>query len=273
MPYRLEGFAGIGLSEALLELLIEEHRRDRLPALEMLWRYFRNPLEPAGVTDDRPGRTTTTPRRYRAGQEVGLPPRLTGEPDPDAPLVDDRAKPRREVVVENDIGWRIQTMVDFMFGAPLQITSTAPDEARRREIERVIDAVWEASGGIGLLQDAALLGNVFGYVDFVVRLNERGLIGGPTRVARALDAASGTAMANLIKIETIDPRRGVPVLNRDDYRKIDGYVVHFERELNEVQTRRARARASTSNRSARRWTRSAPCRRSRGAWCGRGLAT
>jgi len=227
MGYRLEGFAEIGLDERMLELLIAEHERQRVPHLDVLWRYFRNPLEA-----DRLG------GRPRSGQEAGLPSRLTGEAEPG--LIDDRSRPRREVVVENDIAWRIQTMVDFMFGKPVQIVSTAPDEGRRREIERVLDAVWEASGGIGLLQDMALLGSVFGYVDLVVRLNEGMLASGRARLDSALRSGSGDALAELVRIEPIDPRRGIPVIDQDDYRKLAGYAVHFERELNEPEEKKRR---------------------------------
>ncbi|MEM7622249.1 MAG: phage portal protein [Planctomycetota bacterium] len=245
MAYRLEGFAGIGLSDEMLELLLSEHRQHTLPRLETLWRYFRNPLEVRGqhlrpaAPNANPGNTgahhTSGLQRFRSAQEDGLPARLTGAPDPAAPLADDRVRPRREIVIENDIAWRIQTMIDFMFGKPVQILSTASDPIRRREIERVLDAVWEASGGIAMLQDAALTGHVFGHVDLVLRLNERLLAGGAARFTAALDTASGGDLAHLIRIETIDPRRGVPIISAADYRVIDGYVIHFDRPLNEVQ--------------------------------------
>lgn len=225
MAYRLDGFAGIGLDDATLELLLEEHRRRRVPRLQMLWNYFRNPLEPVGPTPAFSGERP----RLRAAQEAGLPARLTGSRDEDGVLVDPRTRPRREVVIENDIAWRIQTMVDFMFGKPVQVISTAADEGKRRRIERTLDAVWEASGGIGLLQDMALLGHVYGYVDLVLRLDETGLIRGGPRLASALASGSVDALAELIRIETVEPRRGVPVLNADDYRRIDALVIHLER--------------------------------------------
>jgi hypothetical protein len=99
------------------------------------------------------------------------------------------------VVIENDIAWRVQTMVDFMFGKPVRILSTAADEeTRARTIERVLDAVWEASGGIGLMQDAALLGHVHGYVDLLVRIDEAALTKGGRR-RRAGERGAGISLS------------------------------------------------------------------------------
>lgn len=221
MSYRLEAFSGVGLDEALLSLVIDEHTTGRMPRLEKLWAYFRNSLEPVGRGRDL--RPTLQPAQRR-----GLPPRLLGSPDA---VYDDRAS-AREIVIENDIGWRIETMVDFMFGKPVQILSTAADEQARRTIERALDAVWEASGGIGLLQDMALLAHVYGYVDLIIRIDEPAL-----RSARTLGQASGAAIAraaDAIRIEVVEPTRGIPLQNPDDYRDLDAYVVHFEREINEV---------------------------------------
>jgi hypothetical protein len=99
--HRLEAFADVGLNEALLRLLIAGHARTARPR------------------SSASGATTATHRiprnahdRPRLAQEEGLPLRLR------------RATPHhrrphaREVVIENDIAWRIQSMVDFMFGKP-----------------------------------------------------------------------------------------------------------------------------------------------------------
>lgn len=210
MPDRFEGIADAGLDGAFLKLVLDEHRRAALPRLERMWAYFRDEGEPVG------------PSGMRGGQAEGLPARFrTGEPG------------EREIVIENDIAWRVQTMVDFMFGKLVRILSTAEDEGVRGLIERVLDAVWEASGGIGLLQDLALLGHVYGHVDLVLRIDEAGL----TRrgaLASALGEGSRDALAELIRVEVVEPRRGVPVLNPDDYRRLDAFVIHFERGLNEV---------------------------------------
>ncbi len=218
MPFRLEPFDHLGLSDDLLRLVIDEHRSRTVPRLERLWTYYRNPCEGTSRRGWRDGRSG---RGYRLGQEQGLPDRLTGARDP---AVDDRAHKRHEVVIENDIAWRVQSMVDFMFGKPVQILSTARDEGMRRTIERVLDGAWEASGGIALLQDMALLGHVYGHVDLLLRTDEA--------LAGVDDAIAG---ADLLRIEVIDPTRGIPILDPADYRRVLAYVIHFERELNEVE--------------------------------------
>src|SRR5689334_4142564 len=111
MTHRLEAFADVGLTQAMLRVAIGDHRRG-LPRSEKLWAYYRNPLRPVGLAGDswsslrsdwsRPGRW------YRQAQECGLPARLVGRAGTDRPLTDDRSAARREVVIENDIAWRVQ---------------------------------------------------------------------------------------------------------------------------------------------------------------------
>ena len=67
MAYRLDAYSGVGLDEALLRLVIDEHRTAMIPRLEQLWAYYRNPSTPVGVGS-----------RRRLAQEEGLPTRLTG---------------------------------------------------------------------------------------------------------------------------------------------------------------------------------------------------
>lgn len=228
MVYRLEAFSDVGLDGPLLSLLIEQHERSVRPRLSRLWRYYRNPAE-----------MRTPGQRPRLAQEAGLPARLTGSGRD--PALDDRGWSRREIVIENDIGWRIQAMVDFMFGKPVAIVSTARDEGLRRTIERVLDAVWEASGGISLLQDAALLGHVYGHVDLLLRINEEAGARGPRKLPAPGPAPSGeldtliAAATALARVEVVEPTRGIPLLSTADYRAIDAYIIHFERELNTVR--------------------------------------
>lgn len=262
MGYSLAPFAGIGLSGALLELAIAEHQQRVLPGLRRLWEYYRNPAR-GGVWGGRAG-GTPAPHRARLAQECGLPGRITGERGDGDAGRDDRNW-KREAVIENDIGWRVQLMVDFMFGKPVQIASLAPEESRRREIERVLDAVWERSGGIALLQDMALLGHVYGHVDLLLRaVGGVGGVGGaawgggagvwgrgmqsgrglsalgpastpaPAPAGADLDAVVERA-AEAVRVEVVEPTRGIPILDPADYRAVLAYVVHFERELNEVE--------------------------------------
>lgn len=229
MAYRLAAFSDVGLDEALLKLVIDEHTSRVLPRLEKLWTYYRNPLRPVGpgAAWRRPEDGWSRPGAwYRSAQEIGLPARLVGRP---APLSDDRTGSRREVVIENDIAWRIHAMVDFMFAKPMTIVSTARDESLRRRVEQALDLVWEASGGIALLQDMALLGHVYGHVDLVLRIDD-GLAG--------LSGSDGDGLARAarhIRVEVVEPRRGIPLLDPSDYRRLAAYVLHFEREGNAVE--------------------------------------
>lgn len=212
MSYRLSAFSDVRLDQAKLNLVIDEHERGRVPRFDTLWTYYRNPLQPVGVGRGPSGRW------YRQPQEQGLPARLRTTAA--HPLPDDRAE-RREVVIENDIAWRIQAMVDFMFGKPVAIRSTAR-EAKRTLIERVLDQVWEQSGGIALLQDIALMGHVFGHVDLLIRVDEDRL----ARTAAApADADAALAAASAITIEVVEPRRGIPLQNPHDYRLLDAYII------------------------------------------------
>ncbi|MEL7240196.1 MAG: hypothetical protein AAGK78_15165, partial [Planctomycetota bacterium] len=109
-------------------------RGERAQRFRRLWAYYENPMQVAG---HRLGSTSTldaSDRPYHQAQEWGLPPRITGyisgdEPADPAALADHE---RKEVVVENDIGWRIDTGVDFLFGRSVVVDSLAPDEAQAR---------------------------------------------------------------------------------------------------------------------------------------------
>ncbi len=227
MPYSLEPFKSIGLTEPLLRALLADHDRRRRPWLERLWAYYRNPAVGAPPAPDE---------RPTLAQEAGLPPRLRGGRNAAS---DDRGS-QREIVIENDIGWRIHALVDFMFGKPVSLVSGARDAAVRRGVERVLDAVFEASGGAQMLQDMALLAAVYGHVDLMLR---------PDALFDAADAARGSAspadpaaveqaaeLAPLARIELVEPRRATPLLHPDDYRRIDALIVRYSREVNEVET-------------------------------------
>src|SRR4051812_8913592 len=165
-------------------------RIDRLlnidaPRLRRLWAYYRNPMQPRPVPPDESG----SDRPYRQAQEWGLPSRITGARSGSSEVfvtqpVDGVA--RKEVVIENDIGWRIDTMVDYLFGKPIVVSSAAPDPQRRELISLLLRQVIAANGGIKFLQELALLGSVYGFVDVLVKLLPE-------------DEASATPMLNLVE--------------------------------------------------------------------------
>lgn len=217
------------LDERLIALLIHEHETYAAPAYQRLWNYYRNELDFSAGNDSRP---------YSAAQSQGLPDRLAG----------------KETVIENDIAWRIHTLVDFMFGKPVAIQSLAADPRIAADIEKLLNTVIDASGGICFFQNMALLGGIYGHVDVLLRADQlhsgghdhahhaallRGSASGhgpgngpaskPYPLERAIDLAS-----QLI-LETVEAPRAVPVLDPSDYRRLAGYIVHYRQLLNEVE--------------------------------------
>ena len=205
MAYELDVFADTGLDAALLEMLIAEHEGDTEPRLRGLWSYYRNELTGAG--GDR-----GAGRWYRQGQASGLPARLKRSAETGG----------GGVVIENDIAWRVDSLVDFVFGRPVKIVSGASDAGMRGRIERTLDAVFERSGGARLFQDMALLGSVYGHVDLVVRLE--GLFG----------AGGGGDVPRRVRVELIEPTRGIAVLDPGDFRGIEAYVIRSRVMTNEI---------------------------------------
>jgi len=212
MTLPLQPFANVGLNADLLHVLLDEHGRVALPRLERLWRYYRNHLSEPTVE----GGSTAPP-----AQRVGLPPRLRNEiaGDQTGVLVrDDRS--RREIVIENDIAWRIHTLVDFMFPSAPKLISTASDPVKRAAIEAALQAVM---GDLELWQNAALLGSVYGHVDFLV------------------DATNAQ-----IAIHTIEAPRIIGVLNPRDYRLLDAVILHWTQPTNRIKGGRSRSRAGAA---------------------------
>jgi hypothetical protein len=160
--------------EAFPPAKVIAERVDRLVTLDRsryhrLWGYFRNPMRAVpGTTAD-----SDRDRPYRQAQEWGLPARITGaRPGCEALSCDAVvASIRKEVVIENDIGWRIETMVDYLFGRPLVIESAAPSPDRRAVIGALLRQILAGNGGILLLQQLALVGSVYGFADVLVKFD------------------------------------------------------------------------------------------------------
>lgn len=225
-----------GLEPKLLEHLIRHHERDVVPRLRRLWEYYRNPIA-APDAESRPA--------ARLAQSRGLPPRLAN-PQLSRWLV---AGPDREVVIENDIAWRIQTIVDFMFGRPFTLQSCAADPDQATAIERLLVEIFEVNGGIAFFQDMALLGSIYGHVDVLVRIADapanphsvratpdkggHGEASGPAPTGRGSRPASRGA--NRLVLDLIEAPRGFPLLDPHDYRRLDAYVLHHRLTLNRIE--------------------------------------
>lgn len=228
-----------------IDALVREHQDRESARQRVLWSYYRNPVQPqwwehaARTLEARAG-TADGARAVRLAQERSLPARFWGNGKIRPSWETEAGKTgRKEIVIENDIAWRIHAMVDFLFNRPIRLTSTASDRVLASMIDRALDAAWEASGGMGLLQDAALLAAVYGHVDLLVRIlpsdhtsrverdegdgNEDG--GG----AQLSDDDRLLEAARRIRVEVVSPTRGVPSLSDADYRQLDGYCVRVRR--------------------------------------------
>lgn len=214
------------LEESFVDWLTDEKADQVQRHFGRLWDYYAN--EMADVSSS--GRSTSG-RDYRLAQERGLPVRIVGESRTAAGEADIS---RKEVVVENDIAWRINAMVDFLFGKPVCIVSNAADRRKRREIEAILAAVFEANGGIAFFQDMAVLGSVYGFVDCLIRPDETLHQHAASPRGAGPSHAKAISLARAISLELIEAPRALPVLDEGDYRRIRYYVQHFTQQMNSV---------------------------------------
>ena len=226
MAFDFSKFGSERLDEAYVAWLIEQRGLDQALHYERLWSYYRNEMiEAAGGASDE---ESLTSRPYRQEQEFGLPSRLTGvryggyggvqAPQPVAGVK------RKEVVIENDIAWRIDTLVDFLFGKPVTLVSKADNKQRAGEIDTILASVLEANGGADFLRQLALLGSVYGFVDVILRL---GWETAETASGRSKTFNDVLEWARRMLFEAIEAPRSLPILDENHYRTIKFYVQHF----------------------------------------------
>ncbi len=267
MAFDLTAFNDPTFTEAQLTGLVESVAPSQQARHERLWQYFRNPLIAA---DTAP---TASSRPYVQAQEMGLPARITGISADGAALTD---VSRKEVVIENDIAWRVHTMVDYLFGQPIHIRSLAGNDTLAANINAVLNTVFEANGGMAFFQQLALLGAVHGFVDIALRLPADQPTGWFSRLSqpagRSADhafadpsaddqpetpltdpaerAAKGStpstlaprtmAMARHLQLEVIDPSRVLPILADDNYQHVRYWVQCYHRAAATPQPRKRR---------------------------------
>ncbi len=227
MPYPESPLQTTPVDSSFFAMLVEQHVASALPRLRRLWDYYRNGMRVRGGS-------SADWHRYDLAQCQGLPDRLI---DPS-----DGRNHRREVVIENDIAWRIHTLTDFMFGKPIVIQSLADDPVKRQRIEELLNAVFEVNGGVGFFHDLSLLGAVYGFVDVLLRVDGSSKLNrlrAPRDVGDTLDLSAEKhrlmMTARHFALETIEAPRVVPVIDPDDYRKLDAYALHFRRSVNRVE--------------------------------------
>jgi len=223
-----------------IEWLVEQRWVDIQAHFNKLWDYYLNQIYDKKPSPDKSG----SGKCYLQAQEYGLPARITGlAHSANAGIFGGKAVKdvqRKEVVIENDIAWRINAAVDFLFGKPISFVSKSPDSQKRVEIESILKTVFSANGGIGFFQDMAVLGSVYGFVDCLVRPDEKisqHISLGSTPSSQTLSFDDVLQLAQTIDLELIEAPRALPVLDEDDYRKIRYYVQHFYQKKNAVNTK------------------------------------
>jgi len=251
MGFDFRKFGDDELSEAFVEWLVDEQWVDIGSHFGRFWDYYHNSRCESGNSGVVDGKVSEASRNYIQAQEYGLPPRITGVvysgsggSGSGTSLKDIQ---RKEVVIENDIAWRINAMVDFLFGKGVSFVSKAPEVGKRREIEKVIKSVFDANGGVGFFQDMAVLGSVYGFVDCVIRPGEdvvlqinrtNGTGSDSSHVSRASNHFSSfdsiLQLASCIGLELIEAPRALPVLDENDYKKINYYIQNFYQQKNAV---------------------------------------
>ena len=239
MGFELAIFGGNELDADYLDWLVDEQSPAIHRHFSRLWDYYANPRceVVAGGASER--KVSESGRCYVQAQEYGLPSRITGlAHGPQGDVFDSRAVKdvqRKEVVVENDIAWRVNAAADFLFGRPVNVISKAADGRKRSNIEAIIKALFAANGGLGFFQDMAVLGSVYGFVDCFIRpdpgITER-IASRPPTQQPSLEAVLHLAQA--IDLELIEAPRALPVLDEDDYRIVRFYVQHFHQKKNAV---------------------------------------
>ncbi len=248
MGFDLRKFKDKELTEDFVEWLIEEQWLNTSRHFNKMWNYYQNQTFEISTEHALSGRFSETSKGYVQSQEYGLPPRITGVVYSDGGDVNySRAADdiqRKEVVIENDISWRINAMVDFLFGKGVRIKSNSPDAQKRREIDEILNAVFKSNGAVGFFQDMAVLGSVYGFVDCILRpgreLNDHFNIHTSTN-SSTKQVTSKThslnhvfRLASGIGLELIEAPRALPILEEDDYRTIRYYAQHYYKSKNDV---------------------------------------
>jgi hypothetical protein len=240
MAFEIETFQDRNLEADYLDWLIDTRWVDIQNHFEQLWNYYANP-----TSELADGGLSESGRYYVQAQEFGLPARISGYVHKGRASAGIRSLgdvQRKEVVIENDIAWRVNAAVDFLFGKPVSIVSKSPDEKKSAEIEAIIKALFSANGAIGFLQDMAVLGSVYGFVDCLVRPGDE-IIGRVTstssyshetdsRLTGSVEDAQ--RLVQTIGLELIEAPRALPILDENDYKKIRYYVQHFYQKKNSL---------------------------------------
>ena len=136
MSFELDIF-NTELSADYLEWLVDEHSIDIQKHFSKLWEYYANQTYKISSLGTSDRKVSESGKCYVQAQEYGLPTRITGLVHNGslgllgARVVKDIQ--RKEVVIENDLAWRINAVVDFLFGKPTSFVSRSPDRFRQKQ--------------------------------------------------------------------------------------------------------------------------------------------
>jgi len=215
MGFDLGIFKDDGLYVDYIEWLVEENSINIQTHFNKFWEYYANRMYNNYSVNISGKKTNESGRYYQQGQEYGLPARITGLlQSADAGVLGGKAVKdvqRKEVVVENDIAWRIDTIVDFLFGKKFNIVSRAAEPERAEEIRQILNTVFDANGAMSYFQGLALLGSIYGFVDVILRFGSKQWTEttGGLAAERPKQFSEVLAKAKEITLEAIEaPRHG-----------------------------------------------------------------
>ena len=249
MGFELDIFGDRQIQPDYIEWLVDTQSIDIQTHFGRFWDYYANRMVETTGAGASGRKVNESGRCYVQAQEYGLPARITGlVHSANAGVFGARSLrdvQRKEVVVENDIAWRVNAAVDFLFGKPISFVSKSTDGQKSAEIDRVLKAVFAANGSIGFLQDMAVLGSVYGFIDCFVRPGEDIIERITSSSSQTLSPGSRKTepfedvlrLAQTIDLELIEAPRALPVLEEDDYKKIRYYVQHFYQKKNALSRR------------------------------------
>ena len=241
MGFDLQIFKDPQLDADYIEWLVDERSIDIQMHFAKLWEYYTNRMIESWNSGASNKSVGESGRCYRQAQEWGLPARITGlVHSANAGVFGTRSAAdvqRKEVVIENDIAWRINAAVDFLFGKPISFVSRASNSQKRAEIESVLKAVFAANGAIGFFQDMAVLGSVYGFVDCLVRPGDEILEQFTFSSSQVFPLEYTLQLAQTIELELIEAPRALPILEESDYKKTRYYVQHFHQKKNSLNKR------------------------------------
>ena len=241
MGFELSIFKDQELESDFLEWLVDEQSAGVQGHFSKLWEYYYNRMMDTSDAGFYSRKANESARCYVQAQEYGLPARITGlVHSANTGIFAGQAVSdiqRKEVVIENDIAWRINAAVDFLFGKPIGFVSRSPDGRKSAEIEMILKAIFSVNGGIGFFQDMAVLGSVYGFVDCFVRPGDEILEQFISDSSKPLSLEEVLQLSQTIGLELVEAPRALPVLDENDYRKIRLYVQHFCQKKNEVTSR------------------------------------